>query len=305
MMKFNLKSNLGLKVLSVVFAIFLWFIVSSSEYTTITVYAPVDIVNVPDNCSVNPEVKFINVVLRGSSLLINNVKSGSVKAIVDVNDLNAGKNEYFIKRSDIRVPPGIKILDFTPKKIIITIDRLTTKKVKVVPQIIGKVKQGLYLENIEVKPFYITISGSEREIKDVTSIKTFPIDISEEDSDRTVDVDLMYGNNIKDISPRSVNVKLDFEEEIIEKTFNNVAIEIANNRLKVINYIPKSVKIRLRARSDILTTTSLDYIIKVFVDTSDIKRPGVYLKEIDYKLIEKDVELINIVPDSVRIKLSK
>jgi len=201
-MKINLdlKKNIGIKIASFVFALFLWFLVSSSEYITTTVYAPIDIDHLKDGYIALTNEQVINLVLKGSSLVLKGIDSNNVKVEIDVSSFQPGKNIYVIKERDINVPPGVEILNYQPKEVTVFIDRMVKKELKIIPITIGKIKSGLYLKSISLTPEIAEVSGALSVLNNLSYLETVPINLSDVSEDTTIDVPIKLVEGIDEVN---------------------------------------------------------------------------------------------------------
>ena len=300
----NIKKNLGVKIASLVFALFLWFLVSSSEYITTSVYAPVDIDHLKKGYIAVTNEKMINLALKGSSLVLKGIDSNDVKVEIDVSSFKTGKTKYIIKERDFEIPPGVEILNYQPRELEVFIDKLIEKDLKVVPITIGKIKSGLYLEGIYIKPEYVKVSGALSVLSNISYIETMPVSISDVTEDKNIEVPIKLVDGIKKVNPQSVNATINIEEEILDKEYKNIPVEVINETAyKVQNYTPASVRVKLRGRSDILEDTSIDSLVKVYIDLKNIEQPGTYIKNVNYKLLNEKVKMVYIIPDVIRVEV--
>lgn len=300
----DLKKNIGIKIASFVFALFLWFLVSSSEYITTTVYAPIDIDHLKDGYIALTNEQVINLVLKGSSLVLKGIDSNNVKVEIDVSSFQPGKNIYVIKERDINVPPGVEILNYQPKEVTVFIDRMVKKELKIIPITIGKIKSGLYLKSISLSPEFVEVSGALSVLNNLSYLETVPINLSDVLEDTTIDVPIKLVEGIDEVSPKSVNALIDVEEEIIEREYKNIPVKLINKTsYNVKNFIPDNVRVKVRGRTDILMDNDFSNLAEIYVELSDIDNPGTYIRNINYKKFNEKIEIVYIVPDVIRLEV--
>lgn len=300
----NIKKNLGIKIASLIFALFLWFLVSSSEYITTSVYAPIDIDHLKKGYIAITNEKMINLALKGNSLVLKGIDSNSVKVEIDVSSFKPGKTKYIIKERDFKIPPGVQVLNYQPREVEVFIDKLIEKDLKVMPSIIGKIKDGLYLEGIYLKPEYVTVTGALSILSNMSYVETMPVNLSDISEDKNIEVPIKLVDGVKKVNPQSIEVTIDVEEEILEKEYKNVPVEVINETAyKVENYAPEKVRVKLKGRSDILENTSIDSLIKIYIDLKNIEKAGTYIKNINYKLLNEKVKMVYIVPEVIRVEV--
>lgn len=305
-MKINIdiRKNISIKIASLVFALFLWFLVSSSEYITTSVYAPIDIDHLKKGYIAVTNEKMINLALKGSSLVLKGIDSNDVKVEIDVSSFKLGKTKYIIKEKDFKTPPGVEILNYQPREVEVFIDKLIEKDLKVMPTTTGKARSGLYVEGIYVKPEYVKVTGALSILNNMNYIETMSINISEIAEDKNIEVPIKLLDGIKKVNPQSVNATINIEEEILEKEYKNIPIKIINGTNYIIkNYIPTNVRVKLKGRSDILEDTSIDSLINVYVDLKNLEKGGTYIKNVNYKLLNDKIKLVYVIPEVIRVEV--
>lgn len=127
-MKLNIKNNIFLKIVSVLIAITLWFIVLDKNNTGIeqisekTFYinqSQIRIVNTVSDNSLSYRIKEngFSVKLKGTKNLIDNIVDTNLIATVDVNKLKAGEHNLLLSFS---LPTNVKTADNYKVKVIIS-----------------------------------------------------------------------------------------------------------------------------------------------------------------------------------------
>ncbi len=72
---------------------------------------------------------FVTVRLRGSALILRNLKPQDIKVWVDLENVKEGRNRIYIK--NVKVPEGVKVIKITPERIILNFERIITKRLVV------------------------------------------------------------------------------------------------------------------------------------------------------------------------------
>jgi YbbR domain-containing protein len=302
----ELKKNIGIKITSFIFAIFLWFIVSSAEYITNNVYVPIKLKKVDEGYVAMSDEKVVNVVMRGSNFVLRGASTKDVKISIDVSKLKLGKNNYKIKISDVKVPKGVEILNIEPDEIVITIDKIVEKDLKIVPNIIGKPVLGYILDKIVVSPYTVRAVGAISKLNSINYLETLPVNINELAKNTVVEMPVRMDEGISTIVPNIVKISIFVKEEIVEKEFRNVPVKNQVNKpLMIKSVTPSGVRLKLKGRSDILSENAVASLVSLYCDVSDINDTGVYIKKLNYKKLNAAVEVIYIVPDVVRIEVIK
>ncbi|MDP4092947.1 MAG: CdaR family protein [Bacillota bacterium] len=225
-----LRKDLSLRVLSVLLAIFLWFIVSNSvnpiKQTTLTV--PLTIINtssLQDKGIVITDEKFtknVLVTVEARENLINDLTSNDFQVNLDFSKINS------VSDNEITVDPpvyignenknNIKIIDIKPTKIKLSLEKQgkNSFKVEIIPT--GQPKKGYQVVNTSTDPDNVIIEGLDSQINSVGSIKAF-VDVSNINKDTVMKKDCkVYDRNGNEIPALSkdlaVNVKIQVAKEV-------------------------------------------------------------------------------------------
>ncbi len=188
-----MTKNLGLKILSLAFAIMLWFFVVGEEKAEITISLPVELVNIPSNLVVANDVpSYIDVRVYGPRSLIRAVATQGISRVIDLKGAVPGKFLVHITPDSIPLPAGIRVMRINPQNIEIELDHLLRKRVLVHPVVDGKPNEYFKIINIMVDPSEVLLIGPEKELMRLKKIDTLPIDIKGATStiERTVALDL-------------------------------------------------------------------------------------------------------------------
>jgi YbbR domain-containing protein len=105
----SITANIGLKIVSVIFAIFLWFYVTAQIEGVETVRVPLDIVNVPESLIVVSEVpRSIEVTIRGARSDLLKVRLfGNARLTVDLAGTAGRHLTVPLSRGMITLPEGL------------------------------------------------------------------------------------------------------------------------------------------------------------------------------------------------------
>ncbi|KAA0258183.1 hypothetical protein FHQ18_07260 [Deferribacter autotrophicus] len=295
--------NIELKIISVLLALFLWFIVVTSDYQESTFDVPIVLDNLNKGLIAVYDTNIIRVTLKGPNYLLKTISFNDVKIKIDATVLSYGKNRYAISFNDVYTPKGVEVVKIEPKFITITIDKMIEKKVKVVPVFIGSPKVGFKIKKVKMTPEIVVVKGAKKSINDIQTIETLPIDITNKYRDLTYNISVKKEAGMMKITPSYVEVYIEFTEDIVTRTVE-LPIMVINKRNYKVKLLNEKVKVKLKGRKDIITDEKIQDAVKIFVDVSEILEPGRYLKEVQYN-DGKKIEVLKITPDKVRIEVMK
>lgn len=296
-------NNNILKIISVIIAVIVWFIVATSEQQEVSFYVPVKFKNEGEGLKAFTDTSLISVLVKGPKISMKNFTFNDIKIEIDLSNFQSGEYLYRIKPTDVMLPSGIHLIRLEPQDIRIIIDKLGKKTVKVIPSFIGDLKDGYKISSVVITPSYVTIYGTSKKIKALESVETLPINISGVDGNLKQKVGIKVGEIISDAKPGEVQVELKIVENIIVKNLNNLSfvLENLNPHFKVVRINPDRVDLSVKGRSDKLN--SLDNL-KLFVDLSKINKDGIY--ELPIKVTGTEgVEVVDIIPSKIKIEVRR
>lgn len=184
-MRRDLKSyftkNLGIKILSLVLALILWFALIPEEKTfqerTLTV--PLEIHNPPyDLIMVESPPQYVDVTIRATQRLMTQISSLNVHAVLDLRQATVAQTSYSLDRNMVSLPEGAEVREIYPSQVNLKLELSREISAQVEARFIGNPPEGYSLEQFEVQPSEVLIRGPESKIKDNMKVQTEPIDIT-------------------------------------------------------------------------------------------------------------------------------
>lgn len=199
-MKKLFTANIGLKIAAILLSIILWFYVTSSGQSEISLDVPLEFKNIPQGLEiVQSSAKVVSLNLQGQERLIKNIKPSEVRVSVDLSKAKKGEGTYSINRETIKLPQAASVKNVTPSSIKVITDATVAKTVKVMPVIVGTPRKGFSIKSIEVNPAVVVIEGIMTEVRKVNILTTEPIDVTDFQETFTQDFRL----DISDINIRT------------------------------------------------------------------------------------------------------
>ena len=251
-----MKIKAVILVTIILFSLILWGSVSLNGEFVATVRIPVVFTNIPEGYVVGESsVNEIQMNVKGAGWdILSIIFSRDNEFVIPVGRVY-GKHEAAVKNSlnrNSRITASLNVLDIYPDKIEFSVERVATKKVKLLPDIDLDYKEGFGLvSDIKVEPESLIVSGPESRIKQLQFIKARPLAF--EKLEHKVSKNLVFDKPDK-LDFATDNVKIEFDvQKIVEKTFDNITVElkgVPSGRELVI--IPSKISIVLRGGINIL-----------------------------------------------------
>ncbi|RMF44626.1 MAG: YbbR-like domain-containing protein [Deltaproteobacteria bacterium] len=189
----NLTENWFLKLISLVFALMLWFFVMGERRQEIGFTVPLNLVNIPEGLMVANEVpNLIDVRVSGPRTVLMNLSPQDISISVDLKNLKPGVTSF--KRLDERlnIPSVLKVTRLSPSFVDVRLERIGQKKVPVKVLLQGEPPEGHRLGKVRVSPGQVTVQGAESELKDVSEVATEPVDLTQSRESFSLMVPLAY-----------------------------------------------------------------------------------------------------------------
>jgi len=172
-----LLDNTGLKLLSLALAIFLWAVVLGEQKVEVSVNLPFELPIPSGMMVVNDAPETLEVSLRGPRTLVKSVVPREVSLHRLEAALEEGENLIPIRREIARAPRGIEVVDVTPHRLRVVLDRLLDRDVEVVPRIEGTPADGYAIRQIAVVPARVLLVGPAGDLGRQSRIRTMPVSV--------------------------------------------------------------------------------------------------------------------------------
>ena len=298
-----LNNKTLLKILSVFIALGMWIMVVSGHEETKEMTVPVKLINVSNGKVAIADYPNVSVDIKGAARLMQSLANSDVLLNIDVAAFPNGQSIRRILPVDFKKPLGLEIVDVKPAELRITLDDITAKDVRVLPSIIGEVKQGYMVESITLKPNSVNVTGAKSLLSNLENISTMPINLSERSKNFVQNVVLKDYDGVTKIQPSSVEVRVKLRENMVEHEFTNVPVECMNlkSNLMVAN-TPSLSYVKARGMEDIIDTF-LDTVTFV-TDCSNINGPGTYTGSVAYRT-NLIVDILNLEPQTINIEIKE
>jgi diadenylate cyclase len=171
--------NLGLKFLSLVLAVGLWFGVVREPVAEVAVDVPIEFHNIPPNLEISSEVvPRAQIRVRGPQQIIRHLQSADIYADIDLNGVKPGERTYDLTSSEVHKPSGLEVVQVIPSEFHIAFDIRETREVPIKPRVIGKFADGYQIACVAVDPPLLKIVGPKKAVDQVDNAITDPIDVS-------------------------------------------------------------------------------------------------------------------------------
>lgn len=163
-------NNFPLKVVAVIFAIFLWFYVDAQQnpLSDQRFDVPIDYVGLASDLSYSGGSNSVTVTVKGRQDRITNLRSSDFTATVDMSEAVLGDNQLAVK---VKAPTNVEVSATRPSKVTVTVDRMTEVNMEVQATVLGTAAEGYTRFAPSIKPTTVLVQGSESLLNQIASAK--------------------------------------------------------------------------------------------------------------------------------------
>lgn len=210
-----LLTNIRLKLLALAFATALWFFVAGQSNTEVGFLVPIGFKGIPKDLVIaGTPPSEIEVRVVGPKLFINNLSPSQITPELDLSAAKEGLNTYRLQSKDIAAPIGVEVLRIRPSSVDIRMERLMNVVLPVRVKLNGRPAEGFRITDVSVSPKTINASGLKRDIRDLDSIYTKPVDINGLSFTTSLNAQLdIPPHEFRTISGDTVTVRVRIERE--------------------------------------------------------------------------------------------
>lgn len=209
--------NLGLKLLSVGFAIALFLIVRSQQVREFNRAVRVRLHTENGVLVIGPQERVANITLRMPDTLFTRLPTEEeLTGEVDLRKENLGKIRVSLSGENFpNLDRRYSVIIHDPW-LDIELDKLVQKKVQVKAVLQGAPRIGYEIQRVTIDPPEIELSGARQDLVKLESISTIPVDVSNlgpKDYSAQAGLALDLGASIKPTTIDKVTVKVSFGEK--------------------------------------------------------------------------------------------
>jgi YbbR domain-containing protein len=298
--------NWVIKLVSLILATSLWFLVAGEEKVDMTVQIPVEVINLPADLEVADQVKTeLAVTVTGPQALIRTLNRDVIRTI-DLADAVAGPVVIENNIDSITMPWGVRVLRIKPAELILKLDKLVTKKLPIQAITTGEIPKGYTLSSIMLEPAAISINGSEALLQHIEGLRTKPLDINGLTRSAMTHTSLDIPAEIADlIGQPAVTASIIIEEKMLNKAISNIPITIAKE------HSPKGLQLSARSitaqaiipYSVAQSTKKLESLFSASVNTQGLQ-PGTHKLKVQV-VVAKGIQLLEIQPEFITATVPK
>lgn len=272
-------------------------------------------ITMPDNLvQIDDAPRFVTVKLNGSKMVMQGMTENDISIDVKVQPslYKDGSNIYplTISLKDIRTPFGTSPVSVSPSKFNLAVNPLVSKIVEVTPEFESKpgLPEGYAIGKVVLNPQKVRIEGASSILRGISYIKTNPIPLGgiTQNFDYMVDLALDKSPALT-VSPQTVMAQVDVIRSHEQRRFSAVPVRVlanssGNPRFKYEIVSSPNVEITVSGLKNRIETMRKDDL-QPYVDISRLDKPGVYNVSVKCWSDRDGVNIRNIHPDTISVKI--
>jgi YbbR domain-containing protein len=169
--------NFSLKVLSLLLAAGLWYLISHEEPAEVALRAPIVFQNVPPSLEISSEsIPEAQIRVRGPERAIRQLQAYEVRAEINLADARPGERTFDLTSQQVRHPGDVTVVQVVPSQLHLAFDTRLTREVEIHPRVTGNFAGAEQVVKVEADPPRITVTGPRHHVEKVDSATTDPVD---------------------------------------------------------------------------------------------------------------------------------
>jgi YbbR domain-containing protein len=207
----------GLRLLALGIAIGIWFNASLQDrlvYSERLVEARVSY-NRPRGFIILHPVPSVNVRLSGSKKAIRQLNPFTVDVTVELSQRQKGTATINLGPENVIAPEGLEVVDIEPATIRVELEQEITQRLPVVAKLTGEPAGGAIVEEPEIFPNQVLVSGPESLVTRIDHLSTVPISLDGQGATFEMSVPMVTPDPlIQIVQPSRVSVKVPMRKPV-------------------------------------------------------------------------------------------
>jgi YbbR domain-containing protein len=237
--------NVRLKLFSLALALLFWYIVTT-DIGIATLTVPIEIKNPPESkILLSSFSQQAQVKISGPAFLVSEIVSSPPVFKIELPPDEKDLYVIPLRGDELSFPSAIKVIAVEPSQLEIRFDDRVSKMVTVEVPMIGRLSDDFRIADFSVVPKRVEITGPASEVRSISQVETYPIDLRTitGDSDRKLKLRKPAVRSTVDIEV--VEVGMDVEPVEIAKRFDDMPVEIRSLDGEVVSVEPKEVMVEV------------------------------------------------------------
>jgi YbbR domain-containing protein len=300
---YNPFRNVGLKLLSVLVAILLWFAVAGEQVVERRIRAPLELQNIPEGLEIVGEpISAVDIRVRGASSTLAHLATGDVVVVLDLATAKPGRKIYPLSAEQARAPFGVELTHVSPSTASFVFEQSMSRVIPVAPSVEGDPAPGFVVERVTVEPPEVEVAGPQSALRGTLQAVTEPVSIqgAVDTVRETVTIGLP-NNALKMLVPRPARLTVEIAPVPADRKFDEVPVRVKNLGPRLsFQAVPAAVTITVRGAAAAIKELDLDSV-QASVDVNALG-PGKYSLPV-HVAGSKVFAVVRIDPSQVQVRI--
>lgn len=302
-----LVENLGLKVLSLVMAVTVFWLVRGAEEAQRAVFVDVVAVTPPASSSrmlTSDLPAKVRLTLRGSRSILNALRADEIPPVqVDLSTTEASL--YYFEPEAFELPGGVEVVQIAPPTLPLAWAERAQRTVQVSPALEGAADGGLMLQGTPlVRPTTVTLRGPEPDLATIDRITSEPVNVSglvAGHYERRVPLARLPGH-VEVVGDPVVTVSFDISPEVAERVVPRLEVAVIGGVAREVR--PGRVRVTLRGAPRVLDALDAPSLVP-YVDVSGVtSEQGALALPVRVRGVPEGVELADVEPEEALVTVA-
>ncbi len=297
-----MNSDFKLKIVSLLLAIIVWFHAVTEKTYVAHVTLNIDYKLPRKTYIINSPPKTCDLTVRGKGKMLILFNMRKKKITCDLTKYKPGKHTVKVPVPRTR---EIEIINFSPQKVVVVLDREASKTVRVSPVITGTPSENFAIADITVSPDRVRIIGPSKLLSEIRTVFTQEVDIEGimKSFARKVKVVVPYDSlNMIKAEPGEVSVMVTLEPMELDSIV--LPLRIRSRKWRSFKFDPTQVTLFYRVPRSWKSRVARDNF-SVWVEVDSSAKKGSYVTfPIKYKA-PPVVKVIDIEPPDARVMVRR
>lgn len=297
-----MRENWQYLILAFVLALVAWYSVSGREKVDAWMQASVQFTGMPEDLVVRDSLlQKLNVRVRGPKGLVRSLEERPLVYSMDLSQLKQGVNVLRIEPEKFPLAKPFEVVDVSPPRVEIHVDRLAVRQVPVKPVWEGTLDPDYQLMSVLVQPEKVTIRGPEKTVTNIRQVETQVISLPGATPGLIEQVTPLSLPDEIVAEPGFVNVRLQFG--VKTKVFSfELPLTVANRTDYAASLSPETIKADVEIPLPLVREGKVEESVSATVVAEPFLGPGSYPRRPDVTAPEGG-KVLSIVPNYVELTL--
>ena len=197
-----------LKALALLLAVIFWFSATYMGQSKMGFMAPISFYNLERGQVIkDTDADNILITVSGPPSILKGLKAEDIKVPVNLSKAKEGRHVFAIGKRDVIVPPGLNVEGARPDYVVVEIDKIVEKRLRVVVKLDEKWRDAY--EVASCRPAYVYVEGPRESLKNTDVLETVPVSGNFTRQQEVLDVPLDAKSlEARRVAPETVRVVL-------------------------------------------------------------------------------------------------